>query len=219
MNCEKTADWTWMPFEVVSAVGWRMGVLNEGGDRRMGRGSIGGKCGAFHCNQWGICGVVILCHEGWRGGSSQITGSLGFVINISIKQKRFMWKEVLFFFGMQDLRMQDWMAKMITIAPFDMSMHSGAKVKGTGWNCSFLAMHACYTRCRILWIHFVTWLFCYLSILYSKVVGSTSSEGCVVVVSDCCNIIYTGVPVSLDISGINVWSIFNISTLCLKKTS
>ena len=33
---------------------------------------------ASHCNQLRLCGVVILCHEGWRCGSSQIT--LGFLL-------------------------------------------------------------------------------------------------------------------------------------------
>jgi len=38
-----------------------------------GKGQFGGKCGAFHCNQRGLCGIVILCCEGWRRGSSQMT--------------------------------------------------------------------------------------------------------------------------------------------------
>ena len=38
---------------------------------------------ASNCNQWGLRGVVILCRDGWRRGSSQIT--LGFlVINAEI---------------------------------------------------------------------------------------------------------------------------------------
>ena len=36
-----TADWIHMPFEVVSGVGLGMGVLDFGGDRRRGRGSLG----------------------------------------------------------------------------------------------------------------------------------------------------------------------------------
>ena len=36
------ADWIWMPFAVVSdGVGLSMGVLDFGGDRRRGRGSLG----------------------------------------------------------------------------------------------------------------------------------------------------------------------------------
>jgi len=58
-----------MPFGVVNGVDRRMGLL-EGGDHQRGKGSFGGKCWAFHCNQWGLCGVVILCREGWRRGSS-----------------------------------------------------------------------------------------------------------------------------------------------------
>jgi len=35
------ADWIRMPFGVVSGVGLGMGVLDFGGDRRKGRGSLG----------------------------------------------------------------------------------------------------------------------------------------------------------------------------------
>jgi len=55
-----TADWIWMPLGVVSGVGLGMGVLDFGGDRRRGRGSFGG--GEFvapHCNQWGLCCIVV----------------------------------------------------------------------------------------------------------------------------------------------------------------
>ena len=58
------ANWIRMPFVVVSGVGRGTGVLDGSGDRRMEKGSFGGKCGTSHCNQWGLCGVVILCHEG-----------------------------------------------------------------------------------------------------------------------------------------------------------
>jgi len=36
-----TGDWIRMPFGVVSGVGLGMGVLDFGGDRRRGRGSLG----------------------------------------------------------------------------------------------------------------------------------------------------------------------------------
>jgi len=54
------------------------------GDRRRRGGSFEGKCrpNASHCNQWGLCGVVILCHEGWRRGSSRIT--LGFLVSVGL---------------------------------------------------------------------------------------------------------------------------------------
>jgi len=48
-----------MPFEVVSGVGRGMGVLDGGGDRRRRRGSFGGEFGVSHCNQWGLCCVVV----------------------------------------------------------------------------------------------------------------------------------------------------------------
>jgi len=37
VNCGKTADWIWMPFGVVSEVGWGMGVIN-GGPYPQGKG-------------------------------------------------------------------------------------------------------------------------------------------------------------------------------------
>jgi len=55
----KTADWIWMPFGMVSGVSRMMGVLDAGGDRRGRRGSFGGEFGALHCNQWGLCCVVV----------------------------------------------------------------------------------------------------------------------------------------------------------------
>jgi len=47
----KTVEWIQMPLGMVSGVGRGMGVLDEGGDCRRGRGSFGGEFGAFHCNQ------------------------------------------------------------------------------------------------------------------------------------------------------------------------
>jgi len=41
VNCGKTANQIRMPFGVVSGVGLSMGVLDFGGDRRRGRGSLG----------------------------------------------------------------------------------------------------------------------------------------------------------------------------------
>jgi len=62
-----------MQFLMVSGVGRGMGVLDGAGDRRREKGSIEVKCGASHCNQWGLRSVVILCREGWLRGCSQIT--------------------------------------------------------------------------------------------------------------------------------------------------
>ena len=39
--CGKMADWIGMPFGVVSVIGLGRGVLDFGGDRRRGRGSLG----------------------------------------------------------------------------------------------------------------------------------------------------------------------------------
>ena len=55
----KTADWIRMPFGVVSDVGLRRGVLDFGGDRRRGRGTLRGEFAASHCNQWGLCCIVV----------------------------------------------------------------------------------------------------------------------------------------------------------------
>ena len=57
--CGKTAEWIQMPFGVVSGVGRGMGVLDEGGDRRRGKGSFGGEFGASHCNQWVLCCIDV----------------------------------------------------------------------------------------------------------------------------------------------------------------
>ena len=34
-------------------------VVGLGGDRRRGRSSFGGEFGTSHCNQWGLCCVVV----------------------------------------------------------------------------------------------------------------------------------------------------------------
>jgi len=61
-----------MLFGVVSGVGLGMGVLDFGGDRRRGSGSLGDEFAASHCNQWGF--VASLCGSAysnravvWRG--------------------------------------------------------------------------------------------------------------------------------------------------------
>ena len=77
--CGKTADWIRMPFGVVSGIGRGRGVLH-GWWSSKGMDSFGDKCGTSHCNQWGLCGVVILCREGRRRGFSQIT--LGFLVSL-----------------------------------------------------------------------------------------------------------------------------------------
>jgi len=64
--CGKTAEWIRVPFGVVSGVGRERGVLDGSGDLE-GEGTVLGEFGASHCNQWGLCGVIILCRgRGWR---------------------------------------------------------------------------------------------------------------------------------------------------------
>ena len=41
MSSDDAGDWVRMPFGVVSGVGLGMGVLDFGGDRQRGRGSLG----------------------------------------------------------------------------------------------------------------------------------------------------------------------------------
>jgi len=40
-------------------VGRGMGVLDGGSNRRRGRGSFVGEFWASHCNQWGLCCIVV----------------------------------------------------------------------------------------------------------------------------------------------------------------
>ena len=47
-----------MPFGVVSGVGLGMGVLDFGGNRRK-EGAVWGEFAASHCNQWGLCCVIV----------------------------------------------------------------------------------------------------------------------------------------------------------------
>ena len=48
-----------MPFGVVSGVRLGMGALDFGSDCQTGRGSLGGEFVASHCNQWGLCCVIV----------------------------------------------------------------------------------------------------------------------------------------------------------------
>ena len=55
------------------------------------KGQFGDKCGASHYNQWGLCGIVILCQEGSRRGFSLITLGLFFSIWFSAVDKADSW--------------------------------------------------------------------------------------------------------------------------------
>ena len=70
--CGKMAEWSRMPFGMMSGVGHGMGVLDGGGYRRREMGSFWGEFGASHCNQWGLCCTVVWkrvkrssCRLGW----------------------------------------------------------------------------------------------------------------------------------------------------------
>jgi len=67
-----------MPFGMVSGVDRGMMSVLDAWRSLKGSDSFGGKCGASHCKQPGLCDVVILCREAWRRDCSQI--SLGFLV-------------------------------------------------------------------------------------------------------------------------------------------
>jgi len=69
-----------MLFWVVSEIGRGIGVLN--GVEIIEGEVLGVNVEHPHCNQWGLCGILILCHEGWRCGFSQVT--LGFLVILII---------------------------------------------------------------------------------------------------------------------------------------
>jgi len=52
------ADQIWMRFGMIGRMGPRMRQIVGFGDRFMGGGNFRGKCGAPHCNQYGVCRVV-----------------------------------------------------------------------------------------------------------------------------------------------------------------
>jgi len=61
-----------MSFGMLSGVSREMGVLAVGGDCGRERGSFEGNCGESHCNQWGLCSIVVRkcvnrsrCHLGF----------------------------------------------------------------------------------------------------------------------------------------------------------
>ena len=54
-----TRKWIVMPFGMVSGIELGSGVLDFGGDRRRGRGSLEGEFAASHYNQWGLCCFVV----------------------------------------------------------------------------------------------------------------------------------------------------------------
>jgi len=61
-----------MPFGLVSGVGRGMHVLSGGSYHRRGGAVLVGECGASHCNQWGLCCIVVWkcvnrlsCHLAW----------------------------------------------------------------------------------------------------------------------------------------------------------
>ena len=63
----------------MSGVSQGMGVL-DGYRLTKGKGQFWGKRGSSHCNQWGLCGVVLDLEE-WLRRSSKIT--LGFLVGMA----------------------------------------------------------------------------------------------------------------------------------------
>jgi len=48
-----------MLFGLVSGIGRGMGILDVGGDNSRGRDNFGGECVVYHCNQCGLCGILV----------------------------------------------------------------------------------------------------------------------------------------------------------------
>jgi len=54
-----------MRFGIVGQMGPRMRQVVRFGDQSStGRGVLGGKCGTFYCNKWGVCRVAVC--EPWE---------------------------------------------------------------------------------------------------------------------------------------------------------
>jgi len=66
--CGKTADWIRMPFGMVCGIGQGMGILDWVGNRRRKGAVLEDEFGTSHCNQWGLCCIVVR-----ETRSSQIT--------------------------------------------------------------------------------------------------------------------------------------------------
>jgi len=64
-----------MPFGMVGMDPGMRQVVGFG-DPSTGMGNFGGKCRSPHCNQWGVCGVVV---------PSQIT--LGFLVSMGYRER------------------------------------------------------------------------------------------------------------------------------------
>jgi len=67
-----------MPLGTVGRMGPGMRQVVGFGDQSTGRGTFGGKYGALHCNQWGLCSVTVpkcvnhaSCSLGWCMGSAE----------------------------------------------------------------------------------------------------------------------------------------------------
>jgi len=54
----KMADWIWILLGMMSGVSQGMGAL-DGVVIVKGKGQFWGEFGASHCNQWGLCGIVV----------------------------------------------------------------------------------------------------------------------------------------------------------------
>ena len=94
--CPESVLWqnSWLDPDAVgmlSGVGQGMGVLHEVGDHQRGRGSFGDEFGVSHCNQLGICCIVVQkcmqqssCHWGRSMCPKQKGWFWGFGVSISL---------------------------------------------------------------------------------------------------------------------------------------
>ena len=58
-NCGKMVARIWMWFGMVGQTNQGMRQAVGFGDRCTGGGNYGGKCGLYHCNQWGVCSIAV----------------------------------------------------------------------------------------------------------------------------------------------------------------
>jgi len=49
----------WMPFGMIGRLAPKMRQVHRGGYGPMARGNFGGECEVPHCNQWGLCCIVV----------------------------------------------------------------------------------------------------------------------------------------------------------------
>jgi len=83
--CGKMAEWIRMPFGIVSGVSRMMDVL-DGVVIVEGKGQFWGEFGASHCNQWGLCWIVL---QEWCALLKLLWG----LVSLLFMCREFIWEE------------------------------------------------------------------------------------------------------------------------------